>query len=50
MLPDEERLAELDAQIELITAWLAELCELRTALLEGAPPLFVDEVLGEDCG
>lgn len=50
MKPDEERLAELDVQIELITARLAELCELRTVLLEGVPPFFVDDVLGEDDG
>lgn len=50
MTPDEEKLAELDSRIELVTARLSELCELRTALLEGDPLFFADNVLGEECG
>lgn len=49
MEPHDEKIADLDAQIELITARLAELCELRIALLDGVEPFFVEDALGEAC-
>lgn len=43
----ERRLAELDSQIELVKARLAELCELRASLLEGSEPFLIEDVLDE---
>lgn len=44
---DKRKLAELESQIELVKARLAELSELRSSLLEGSKPLLIDDVLDE---